>query len=92
MKWLRDANYGQWRKGWVCKLLLGRGSYIGAGYIGGSTMFVAWRSGSLAWLGRHRKGANREMCSKPWRQGYFRIGSLEFGWTTNANIVPHTSH
>lgn len=69
--------------GWVWKLIFGPG----AGYIGGRTAFVAWRSGSLRWTQLHRPDAV-ERC----RSGYFRIGCLEFGLTTNANLVPYTTH
>ena len=89
MRLLHDANYDNYARGWVVNLLFGPG----AGYIGGSTVFVAWKSGSLHWSLRHRGGDFSKNCSaSPWRAGYFRLGKLEFGWTRNANLVPYTAH
>ncbi len=73
--------------GWVWNLMIGPG----AGYIGGRTAFVAWRSGSLRWNRQYRR-TSRPPGHTSWRQGRWRIGCLEFGWTGDANIVPYTSH
>ena len=88
MRLCTDSNYGHRSNGWVVKLLLG----TGAGYIGGSTAFVAWKSGSLKWSRIHRNGELSCYPEAPWKHGYFRVGKLEFGWTRNANIVPSASH
>ena len=67
------------QKGWVFKSLFGKG----AGYKGGSTIFLAWCSGSRKWHLQFRgERAYRQ------RFGSWHIGPLEFGWTRNANSVP----
>ena len=66
------------QKGWVWKVLFGKG----AGYKRGSTIFLAWHSGSRRWYLSHRDASDYTK-----RYGC-HLGPLEFGWTRNANAVP----
>jgi hypothetical protein len=75
------------RPSFVLKIILGNG----AGYLWGRTLFVAYRSGSLRWL-RDYRGGQLPVYPAAWKQGYYRIGDLEFGFTHNANIVPYLSN
>jgi len=63
----------------VVKLHFGEGSFIGAGYIGGSTLYLARNSGSSQWKHQFRG------------QPLPKFG-IEFGWTRNANRVPYLAH
>jgi len=68
-------------RGWVVRL----DRKPGAGYIGGWTAFIAWRSGSLRWKRAHRAGSWRDL---PAQFGAI-IGWLEVGVTKNGNVVPY---
>jgi hypothetical protein len=70
------------KKGWVLKLVKG----LGAGYIKGFTIFIAYNSGSLRWAINYRNGQLSTMHNFI---DYTRIGKLEIGFTHNANCVPY---
>ena len=72
-------------RGFVSRVVFG----MGAGYIGGRTLFLGCNSGSKQWREDHRGGQRHFMagCKYPWE--HIQIGSLEFGLTQNANAVPH---
>lgn len=71
--------------GFAARLHLGGG----AGYRGGATAFLAWRSGSRWWTNRFRGG--QRINGKPYNL-FTRLSGIELGLTRNANIVPHMSH
>ena len=69
----RHNGLGQ--PGWTWKRSFGPG----AGYVGGSTLYVAWRSASRRW----------QMDFRGKRLGVF---GLEVGWTRNWNAVPYATY